>query len=275
MEFREVLKSLKVVPIGKVSLHDEPKAEQVAALKAAMRSAKYFTNPIIVDRRTFLVLDGTQRVKALEELGYRNVVCQLVDYRASEIQVKTWYPVLRCANIPELLSAVASKKTTFKQGLREVERMKAAFMLAFDRGRGKECFLIEPSAKPMKPAELFAAQKHALSKFAHRHELHYIPEEEHEKFIHTSSAVVLYKRTFSKEEVLKLSVEGGLLFPPKTTRHIIPLRVLGLDVPMSWLNLPEAEAQEKLDFEVRRRAEAGWIRFYAEPVLVLNDYRFE
>ena len=274
MEYREALRALKVVPIRELVLHEETVGPLTAHLKKAIGGSDKFTNPIVVDSRSYVVLDGTHRVKALSELGYKNIVCQMVDYFSPEIKVGAWYPVLRCANMTDLLEAVKTKKASFAKGMQEVRKMKAPFLLVFDRGRGKECHLAEPTAKPMKPDVLFALQKYVLAKFAHRHVIHYVPDEMHQKFLKTAGAVLLYRKHFSKEETLEIARDGEL-FPPKTTRHIIPMRVLGLDIPLSWLKLPAWEAQAKLDAVVRKRSETGAIRYYPEPTLVLNDYRFD
>ena len=274
MEYRETLKTLCVMPIYKLVLHEETIDELTNYLKKVMKASNYFTNPIIVDRTSHIVLDGVHRVKALAELGYKNIVCQLVDYDSPEIKVKAWYPVLRCINVTDLLELVVTKKTEFKKGIADVQRSKAAFMLAYEHGGKRECFLVEPAAKPMKPAELFAAQRHALEKFSRRHVIRYIPDELHERFLQSSSAVVLYRKCHTKEEIVALA-KNGIVLPPKSTRHIIPMRVLGLDIPISWLNLTESEAQEKLNLEIHKRSEAGAVRYYPESVLVLNDYKFE
>jgi len=274
LEYREALKALKVIPIGELVLHEETVGSLTAHLKGAIAKSEQFTNPIIVDRRSKVVLDGTHRVKAFAELGYRNIVCQTVDYFSPEIKVGAWYPGLRCANISDLLEAVKAKKVGFARGMQEVRKMKAPFLLVLDKGRGKECYLVEPVAKPMKPAVLFALQKYVLSKFARMHTVSYIPDEVSGKFLKTSGAVLLCRRHFSKKEMLGMALEG-VLFPPKTTRHVIPMRILGLDIPLPWLRLPVEEAQAKLDEAVRKRSATGAIRYYPEPTLVLDDYRFD
>lgn len=275
MEYGDIIKSLHIRPIRNLILHEETIDELTNKLKKVMETSNYFTNPVIVDKTTNIVLDGVHRVRALDELGYKNIVCQLVDYGSPEIKVKAWYPIIRCGNIGNLLNSVDVKKTTFASGMKDIKKAKAAFMLAFERGRKKECFLVEPSEKPIKPKELFAAQKHVLMKFSRRHAIRYIPDEFHEKFLQTPNAVVLYRKCYTKAEVVDLVKNQRVILPPKSTRHIISMRVLGVDIPMSWLNLTPKDAQEKMHIEIHKRSEAGAIRLYPEPVLVLNDYKLD
>lgn len=58
-------------------------AEQIAKDGALFR-------PIVVDEKTYVILDGHHRFEALKRLGCRKIPVYLVDYMNNAIEVMTW-----------------------------------------------------------------------------------------------------------------------------------------------------------------------------------------
>ena len=50
-------------------------------------------DPIIIDKKYKIVLDGNHRLKVLELIKVPNAVCHIVDYSNPNITVGGWYPV--------------------------------------------------------------------------------------------------------------------------------------------------------------------------------------
>src|SRR5438445_725135 len=62
----------------------------------------------------------------------------------------------------------------------------------------------------------------------------------------TETSLVLSTVKLEKDEVVTIA-SSGRLYPPKSTRHLIPSRPLGTRVPIEWLTLDKPEiAQAKL-----------------------------
>ena len=79
---------------------------------------------------------------------------------------------------------------------------------------------------------------------------------------------VLYRRPYSKDEIIKEAVAGRPL-PPKSTRHIIPNRIIRLNFHLGHLNDTKETAMRMLTETVNRRVKYGSARYYTEPVIVM------
>src|SRR5579875_589882 len=84
---------LRVVEVAQVCVHEDPDRRRVARLREALLRDGVLRNPPVVtllpDGR-FAVLDGANRVTALQGLGIPHLVAQVVDYHSPEIILLTW-----------------------------------------------------------------------------------------------------------------------------------------------------------------------------------------
>ena len=87
---------MKLTPIHKILIHEGVDATHVEEVKAMMMGAGVFTEPIVVDKQTLIVLDGHHRLQSCKELGATKIPCMLVDYLGND--TITVYP--RRKNIP-------------------------------------------------------------------------------------------------------------------------------------------------------------------------------
>ena len=81
---REVL-----LPLSILLPHEEVVEERVKELLASLKEEGQ-KKPILVERNTFIILDGHHRVEGLRRLGKSSVKAVLVDYRDKRILVKSW-----------------------------------------------------------------------------------------------------------------------------------------------------------------------------------------
>ncbi len=70
--------------------HEEVIRDKVDLLCEIIESDGYLKYPILVDARTFTVLDGHHRLHALKALGYDYIPVFFVDYAESYIRVGSW-----------------------------------------------------------------------------------------------------------------------------------------------------------------------------------------
>lgn len=71
--------------------HEEVDPEAVDRVAAHMRESGRFETPLLVDRRTLVVLDGHHRLWACRKLGCRRVPCFCVDYLEDDsIRLESW-----------------------------------------------------------------------------------------------------------------------------------------------------------------------------------------
>src|SRR5205807_10071444 len=92
-----------------------------------------------------------------------------------------------------------------------------------------------------------------------------------------AESLVMSTIKIEKKEVVE-TVKKGKLFPPKSTRHLVPSRPLGGGVPIDWLqgsDFSEAQSryQEHIQSrKVKRLPEGSWVgsRRYLEEVFLLE-----
>jgi len=266
----DIIRTLKVMPVSELNVHEQISLEHMKMLKRLFTTTKIFTNPIIVDEKSLNVLDGTHRLIALKELGYKNILCQMVDYSSKEIKLGTWFPAFKFKKPAEgfVLKHEGEYGHSFEEGMKMLEKNEAAFMLVQMQGGKKRCAVFKTKKPTLK--EFYAAQESIISDMEKMNYVIYIPDELAEGYL-KEGYNVLYRRGYTKKEVLD-SVKNNKPLPAKSTRHVIPDRLLGANIPMEYLVVDTEKAQEELVKIIEKRAARSAIRYYPEPVLVLDDY---
>lgn len=224
--------SFDVVKPERLLLHEEVDEGKVALFKERVRE-EGVRDPVVVDRRSLLVLDGAHRVKALSALNAL-VPVQLVDYFSDSVSLKFWYP----------------KPRALPQGTPSTKRQVLAFLssnravLGWKAGR-RWYFLPSPYSAL---SSLFSLQKRLLKGA---------------EFCARLEQGCVMRREFSKKEILRMA-KKGILLPIKYTRHLVKGRVLGINMPLNAL----FSKKDALNF-LKQRLEESEKRFYEESVWVL------
>ncbi len=81
---------LTLVPLSILTPHEQTVEEHVRELQEDIAKSRRVIKPIIVDIKTFIILDGHHRVEALKRLGKRYVPAILIDYDDECIHVSSW-----------------------------------------------------------------------------------------------------------------------------------------------------------------------------------------
>jgi hypothetical protein len=207
---------------------------------------------VIVDRETMVVLDGAHRVTALRMLGCRYACAALVDYMGPQIELGGW---LRTINRP--IDAVDAAEVAEKSGLdliplESVDRRDFGFPV-LRLGTGGT-YLLVPASDTFQGHEVLGRFERELR--ASGYELEY------ESGLHTggpaenASCTVIQPPSVRKEQVVE-TVRSGRVMASKATRHTIPGRPVGVDVPLSLLRdreLDVEEANARLSSMMKRKA---------------------
>ncbi|MFH0736957.1 MAG: hypothetical protein V1827_06565, partial [Candidatus Micrarchaeota archaeon] len=216
---------------------------------------------LIVDRSTGVVLDGNHRLKVLEIIECPHATCQAVDYQSDEITVGTWYPVVSLKPDEIFhLDSLKHEKVDFEAGKKAVDSLKAPFMLVH---KG-ESYLINPGN--YKLMEMVEEQNYVFS-LLEKGSVGYIPDEEMKGNL-SANRSVFYRRAYTKDEIVK-AAKAHTPFPPKSTRHLIPGRIIRLNMKLGWLNRGKEDADAELKRMLENRAYGGNVRKYYEPVVVI------
>jgi hypothetical protein len=257
----QMLKNLEVREVKTLLSHEQVISHNLKRLKEAMLNIGHLVDPMIVDNKSGVVLDGNHRLKVLEIIECPHATCQIVDYLSDDIKVGTWYPSVSLK--PEQifkLDSLKHEKVDYEAGREAVNSLKAPFMIV----SSGECHLINPGN--YKLMEMVEEQNYIFS-LLEKGVVDYIPEEETKSSV-SMNRTVFYRRSYTKEEIIK-TAQAHTPLPPKSTRHLIPGRIIRLNMKLGWLHRSRDEAAEELRRMLDSRLYNGNIRKYYEPVIVI------
>ncbi len=252
--------------------HEQTIDEDLQRLTAALGKDPVLRHPIIIDNETGLVLDGTHRLAALARLGCKLIPCATLDYQNSSIVVERWFREISGSSLDH-----------FRERLRSYKCLKATPVEAEDRLENrssyasiqdtKSCFVLLTADRD---ASTLARCSFEIEEIARKGGLK-VAYNDDRSVPEGANEFLLSTIRLNKQEIIAASTSGEV-FPPKTTRHIIPSRPLGLGVPLDWLRSPDLEsAQEKFvshlrKMRVRHLPGGTWIgsRRYEEEVFLFE-----
>lgn len=201
---------------------------------------------MIVDRATGIVLDGTHRQAVLENIGCDKAVCSLIDYNHPEIRLGLWYR--RVHGSRESILEVARD---FGPPVEESELTPetAAIMLS---GGGHSI------ARDSRDLVEKYQSVHALEKRLHEIgcSVNQETEEEAWRLLHNDAAdAIIVTPIITKEDVVDI-VRTNRTLCPKSTRHVIPMRPLGVNIALQMLRpgISLEEARTRVVQQLKQRS---------------------
>jgi len=265
----EIIKRLDIVDTSTLLQHEEIVPKNLKRLKEAMFNIGQMVDPIIMDEKDRVVLDGNHRMTVLKEMECPHAAVQPVNYSDPKIELGTWYPVSKTFDPEKFAKAgVKMEKVDFKAGMEALNSSKAAFMLGKKNGHGKEAWLLSPG-KYSTIASLLEAQKKVVESVgvSTNPDVTYVADDFGD-VAEENGLAVLYRRAYTKTEVVERA-KDGIPFPPKSTRHLIPNRVVRLNMRLGWLFENKEEARRLMLEMLQNRVYSGNVRRYPEPVIVI------
>lgn len=76
--------AVRLLDVGALKAHEQIKEKKARHLLTHMRRTRVMPQPILVDEKTGVILDGHHRYWACRELGCKVVPCCVVDYLSDE-----------------------------------------------------------------------------------------------------------------------------------------------------------------------------------------------
>jgi len=205
-------------------------------------------HPIIVDKGTHVVLDGTHRVAVLEHLGYRLVPACLVDYNNPSIKVESWF------------RTVENKEKTSENLGKDLEEMGYSLQEFEDDELKRKMCDREIVIGVVTPAKRYGISKNVEStrkiyeylKLLEKnlesigYKISYETGDDSLDKVNSGRAIAaIFAPRISKKDVVTAALSGEV-FVHKSTRHVIPARPLFVNVPIEWLNMDAREANKLL-----------------------------
>ncbi len=221
---------LTVRRVDSLHPHEETSEQLLASLKDRMANEWMQRDPIIVDEQNKVILDGMHRFEALKSLGVHLVVCFDVDYANEEIRLFRWLRYLRRPKrglLEEIRNGLGLSAETSEDGATEAANSGDSPVAVLSDARG----YFAPRSKVAGSESVRAFDRIVQ----HAKEEVEIVEEKVGFDRVRSGGILLVTRPLTKEGVVRAALDGRL-FPHKTTLHVLPMRVMGINFPLADLN---------------------------------------
>ena len=269
---------LSIIPLEKVKPHEATIPKILDSIIADMERTNLQRDPILIDKKTHAALDGMHRRAALAELGARFSLCSQYDYLDDSVKLERWLRYFIAPSekfLSELTSLLRLREYSgFEEAVRAVDRGQSRIALL----SAGESFV---SNRGWNVPQVYEAVGQ-IDKLCHEYriELDYTPESSKFDLFTSESVYLLYPEKLSKKDVLEVASEGRVL-PCKTTRHVVPVRPMGVYFPLDLLKgssetacyreLENIVSSSKIDLEKREVWYEG--RRYSEPLAIFRRNR--
>lgn len=270
--------TLHILPLPSLILHEDHDQQRTLPLVEKLRAQGILRNPPIVTplddgSGRYMVLDGANRVTALQEMEFPHILAQVVEAADSNVGLEVWNHVLWGMDQKELLLC-----------LRDVEGLK---LMPIERGSGRrfdlDCMPVEVQLASGKTYLTCTTREGArLAGYFHgivdcykeKSLLDRTSQIDVDFFkpIHPDLTALIIFPTFSVSMVLDLASRGDVL-PTGITRFTVSPRALHVNYPLHELSSAKsAEYKEAyLHQWIQDRIKQKNLRYYAEPTFLFDE----
>ena len=254
--------------------HEETVPTDLHGIVNTLKRDPFLRHPVIADATTGAVLDGNHRLAALSELGCYTIPTALIDYQDPLVKVDRWFRVITGESLNDFRKRTNDNESRRSASISEADRSVLSRSSYAWLGNNREWFTfgsngpdaVEAFQKSFRIEEIARNNRLKIA-YTDNDDLKELPE----------NGFIMSTVRVEKSEVVE-SCMSGRLFPPKSTRHLIPSRPLGLTVPIDWLkNKNYAEAGSRFvkhvgSMHVKRLPEGSKVgsRRYLEEVLLFE-----
>ena len=230
---------LEVVETKALRLHEEIIPELLARLTQDIEKEDVIHHPIIVDKNSLVVLDGTHRVEAFNSMGLSCVPACLVDYMDPRIKVGCWYRTVEKgdSNTPprDLFEKSGGLKLEKASAYNAVKSSNAIALVS------RDIAAISEQYRDLR--EVYQALKQLETQLRNSgYTIGYTTEEMAEQKLQDGSILAYVAMPALTKTVIIETALSGKRFPCKTSRHVIPARPMGVDFPVCKLRGRSLEA---------------------------------
>jgi hypothetical protein len=284
IETEKLKLTLEIVPVSTLLSHEEVLPHSAKKLILEFKNLASLQNPIIVDEN-HIVLDGNHRVHAFRTLQFKFIPVCKIDYFNRRTQLRYWFRLLGNLKRFDLVWGIIESLGGALHSQPDLLTLRKALeekCLACGFQYKNECVLVDfPEAEVCDAADAYdIIQKIQDELTAQGVTLDYIPcnAVQEDTFLCElkPDQGVLWTPQITKQMVVD-SAKNKKVFAPKTTRHVIPVRPLNVNVPGQWfrenLTLEEINCKFSAFLKEKRmkRFSPGMVldgRYYEEELIV-------
>lgn len=265
--------TIAILDISSLHVHEEIIPQLLQHLTASIIADGYVKDPVIVDKKTLTVLDGAHRVAALRKLRIPRIPACLVDYRNPNIKVSNWCRTLTdSSNVEKVIKGLKLPRVTI-EGSQESSISNAGNSpnVATIKLRNTN-FLIKSRFTSFN--EIYDIIERIESRLrASGLKMRYETERDALQSLYAGSVeAVICTPKLTKKKIVDLALSGTVL-EAKTTRHVIPVRPMRLNVPISLLRNVKKPLNE-VNRELRNALQSKCLRLLPSGT-VLDGRRYE
>jgi L-serine kinase (ADP) len=254
--------------------HEETVSTDLHGIVTTLKRDPILRHPIVADTATGAVLDGNHRLAALSQLGCYTIPTALIDYQNPLIKVDRWFRVITGENLDDFMKRTKKSPIHTAWSASEADQTLLSRSSYASLSNKRKCFTF--SSNGLNAVESFR-NSFRIEDIARNNQLKiaYTDNDDLKKL--PENSFIMSTIRVEKSEVIESCINHSL-FPPKSTRHLIPSRPLGLAVPIDWLknkNYAEAESafvKHIRSKRVRRLPEGSKVgsRRYLEEVFLFE-----
>ncbi len=273
---------IDIARINDLYIHEEIVPKILSRVKNSMRTFGYQNDPIMIDEKTGVILDGMHRYASLKSLGYDYILVAKVDYKDPHILIKNWYRTFSLDTInnlkKKLVGALNKKGVNYELIPEIITNWKPTWLTKIFLPHGETLIIKDDEdilAKYRKIKEI-----EGILEVITGNKPNYKPEEHALSSLESySKDVIIATPPITKNEVVKYALNRQV-FPPKSTRHIFPARPLFVSIPLKILKSTcktkdiekKRSLLEKILYQkvlVRVRGKIQVDRYYEEQALFI------
>lgn len=267
------LPDLRIVPCASLLLHEECDPARVESLASALHADGVLRHPPIVaalEGQTYVVLDGANRVTALQHTGVPDALVQVVDYDDPAVTLEVWAHLLRDGGLIAVDQGALAPHwlvmppDDVRAGLTDgtltcgIVTFAKAWGLALHAGFADRIRALREIVAGYKgKAPIYRVQPAGLDALV----------DEYDRI----AALVLFPRLTKADirAIARLPVK----LPSGISRHIVPQRALRVNIDLALLQRaePVAVKQARLDESIRARLIEHRIRHYPEATVLYDE----
>jgi hypothetical protein len=274
MEFPD----LRIVRREDVLLHEETDAGRQIRLIERMTADGVLRNPPVVgslnDSSRYLLLDGANRVAALDYMNVPHLLVQVEDFDNPSLVLSHWNHVVRdeeAKTILEMIQAIPGVSVSSgPAGDWSCEQDRRYLCsIVFKEDRHIQVFggnnVVERVRLLRWISSLYYHGVGRIDRVTHT-ELEVIQKH------HKDFGALLAYRDFCKDEIRE-AAETGHRLPSGLTRFLMPRRVLCFNADLEMLKSGESleEKQHGLEADIQRKVQEKKVRHYEEPTYIFDD----
>ena len=205
---------LDIARVSDIKPHEMLDVERAKTLKKRIFRDGFLDQPLVVDTDLGMILDGTHRHYILSKAGIPYVPVVKVSYRDDDIRIGCWYRVYRELDMSNVKNAIVDAGEKGNDGHNKK-------LYIFRDGTIEDITLKRDVEVPDVIHSLDISNRERLVKYVER------PG-------YMDGYIIVGYDPPSKNYVVKW-FRSGRLFPVKYTRHLVPIRVVNLKMPLKYL----------------------------------------